>query len=59
MESIFGGADKQPEKKESDGGKFMAIPEDQNLHTTEEEAKILERIRLEKENGQKDLTDQG
>lgn len=58
MESVFGGADNKP-KEESDGGKFMAIPEDQNLHTTEAETEILERIRLEKEKGQKDLTDQG
>ena len=56
MESIFGNNNK---KEGSDGGDFMAIPEDQKLDTTEEEAKILERMRLEKENGQKDLTDQG
>ena len=56
--NMFGGADKKP-KEESDGGKFIAIPKDQNLRTTEEEAEILERIRLEKENGQEGLTDQG
>lgn len=48
MESIFGGADKQPEKKESDGGKFIAITEDQNLHTTEAEAEATSKTQKEK-----------